>query len=218
VDTDLVRPNPASQFPLPDGRALTSTSQVITFVARNLEPLRGYHIFMRALPEILRACPQAEVVIVGGDDVSYGARPQDGRSWKEVFRSEVADAVDWRRVHFVGRLSYDAYLQLLQVSAAHVYLTYPFVLSWSLVEAMSAGCLIIASDTAPLRDVVRHGDNGMLVPFFDVRQLSATVVDALRRPQAYGALRARARATAVGALDRRDATRQVLSLILGDRT
>jgi len=115
-------------------------------------------------------------------------------------------------------LSYDAYLQLLQVSAAHVYLTYPFVLSWSLVEAMSAGCLIIASDTAPLRDVVRHGDNGMLVPFFDVRQLSATVVDALRRPQAYGALRARARATAVGALDRRDATRQVLSLILGDRT
>lgn len=215
VDTEQVRPDPAAHFALVDGRVLTQRSEVITFVARNLEPMRGYHIFMRALPDILRACPNAEVVIVGGDDVSYGDRPPDGRSWKDVFRSEVSGAVDWRRVHLVGRLAYAAYLQLLQISAAHVYLTYPFVLSWSLVEAMSAGCLVIASDTAPLRDVVRHGENGVLVPFFDVRRLSEAVVDALRRPDAYTGLRAAARRRAVAEFDRRHVTQLASQLVLG---
>lgn len=215
VDTDLVRPDQEARFALADGRVLTRHSEVITFVSRNLEPMRGYHIFMRSLPEILRACPRAQVVIVGGDDVSYGDRPPDGRSWKDVFRAEVADAVDWRRVHFVGRLAYDAYLKLLQISAVHVYLTYPFVLSWSLIEAMSAGCLVIASDTAPLHDVMRHGENGVLVPFFDVCRLSETVVDALHRPDAYLTLRGAARRTAVAEFDRRHVTEQALQLVLG---
>lgn len=215
VDTEQVRPNPQAHFSLGDGRVLTRDSEVITFVSRNLEPMRGYHIFMRALPDILRACPRAQVVIVGGDDVSYGDRPPDGRSWKDVFRAEVATLVDWRRVHFVGRLAYGAYLQLLQISAAHVYLTYPFVLSWSLVEALSAGCLVVASETAPLRDVVRHGENGVLVPFFDVRRLSEGVIDALHRPDAYRAMRDAARRHAVAEFDRHRVTEQALELLLG---
>ena len=215
VDTEQVRPNSEVTFPLGYNRVLTRRSEVVTFVSRNLEPMRGYHIFMRALPDILRARPQAEIVIVGGDDVSYGDRSPDGRSWKEVYGSEVRDAVDWRRVHFTGVLAYPAYLALLQISAVHVYLTYPFVLSWSLIEAMSVGCLIVASDTAPLREVVRDGENGLLVPFFDHRRLSATVADALQRPEAYRSLREAARRTAAGEFDRRSVTRDLLALITG---
>ncbi|GEP01787.1 glycosyltransferase [Methylobacterium haplocladii] len=218
VDAERVRPDHQARFALSNGRVLTRDSQVISFVSRNLEPMRGYHIFMRALPEILQACPGAEVVVVGGDDVSYGDRSPDGRSWKDVFRSEVARSIDPSRVHFVGKLAYQAYLELLQISAAHVYLTYPFVLSWSLVEAMSAGCLVIASDTAPLREVVRHGENGLLVPFFDRRQLSRAVIDALQRPEVYRQLREAARRTAVSAFDRRAVTERLLALVLGQRT
>ena len=131
---------------------LAHGDEVVTFVNRNLEPYRGYHVFMRALPEILRQRPRARVLIVGGDGVSYGAPAPQGSTWKQIFidevRGQVADA-DWARVHFLGQLPYAQYVALLQVSAVHVYLTYPFVLGWSLLEAMSAGCAIVASDTAP---------------------------------------------------------------------
>lgn len=215
VDTDYVCPNAEARFVLPDRRVLTARSQVLTFVARNLEPMRGYHIFMRALPDVLRACPEAEVIIVGGDSVSYGDRSPDGRSWKEVFRSEVAGSLDERRVHFLGRVQYEQYITILQISTAHVYLTYPFVLSWSLIEAMSAGCLIVASDTGPLRDVIKTGENGIFVPFFDRRALSATIIDALQRPAAYQKLRQGARSTAVSSFSRPIVTRQLLALLLG---
>jgi len=215
VDTDQVRPNPEARVTLADGRVLTGASQVVTFVARNLEPMRGYHIFMRAVPDILRACPRCQILIVGGDGVSYGDPSPDGRSWKDVFRSEVAHAIDEHRVHFLGRLDYQTYLQILQISAAHVYLTYPFILSWSLVEALSAGCLIVASDTGPLREVIRHGENGMLVPFFDSRGLAAAIVEAVSRPGAYQGLRQAARRTALTSFDRRDVMQELLALLLG---
>ena len=187
--------------------------EVLTFVARNLEPLRGYHIFMRSLPDILRARPDAHVVIVGGDAVSYGPPSPDGRTWKDVFLSEVDGGLDPRRVHFVGALPYASYLQLLQVSRAHVYLTYPFVLSWSLVEALSAGCLVVASDTAPVREVISDGQNGLLVPFFDTRSLTATVAAALGDPQRYAAIRQRARETAISGFERRRAAAEQLTLL-----
>ncbi len=114
---------------------------------------------MRALPRILEKRPRAQVVIIGAEGTSYGAPPPKGKTWKSVFLSEVADRIDSSRVHFVGRLPYDAYLKALQVSAAHVYLTYPFVLSWSLLEAMSVGCAIVASDTSlGVREVI-DGEN-----------------------------------------------------------
>ncbi len=154
IDTDLAKPEPNAEFRLASGRRLTAGDEIVTFAARNLEPLRGYHIFMRALPHILRERPNAEVVIVGGNGTSYGAPPPTGKTWQSVFLDEVAGRIDTRRLHFAGHLPYQSYLKVLQISSAHVYLTYPFVLSWSLLEAMSAGCLVIGSDTAPVRDVL----------------------------------------------------------------
>lgn len=214
VDTQTVRPDAHATFTLPSGSTISARDEVITFVARNLEPLRGYHVFMRALPEIMRARPHAHVVIVGGDGVSYGPHPHDGRTWKDTYRMEVAARIDPRRVHFVGTLAYAAYLRLLQVSRAHVYLTYPFVLSWSLIEAMSAGCLVIGSDTAPVREVVIANENGLIVPFFDVRALSLAVIDALARPAAYAGLRQTARATALRDFEGGRATAEQLRLLM----
>ena len=181
-------------FACPPVENFARSDEIVTFVARNLEPVRGYHIFMRALPRILAERPRAEVVVIGGDGVSYGAAPPQGTTWKSVFFDEVADKIDRKRVHFTGRLSYRDYLSALQVSSAHVYLTYPFVLSWSLLEAMSAGCLVIGSDTAPVREVLNN-ENGQLVPFFDFKQLAERVIEALADPRRFQAIRTQARRT-----------------------
>jgi glycosyltransferase involved in cell wall biosynthesis len=176
---------------------------VITFVNRNLEPYRGYHVFMRALPEILRRRPRARVLLVGGNDVSYGARPSPERyrkkTWRDIFADEVKpriSAADWQRVHFLGNIPYPQFVALLQLSTVHVYLTYPFVLSWSLLEAMSAGCAIVASDTPPLREAIRHGETGRLVGFFDGPALVDEVCGLLADATARASLGARARAFA----------------------
>jgi glycosyltransferase involved in cell wall biosynthesis len=170
IDTTAMTANPDVRFSLPDGSEVTRNDEVITFVNRNLEPYRGYHVFMRALPRLLKERPNAKVLIVGGDDVSYGARPPKGQTWKQIFidevRGQIPDA-NWARVHFLGKIPYDQFTKLLQVSRVHLYLTYPFVLSWSLFEAMSAEAAIVASDTGPLKEAIRHGENGLLVDFFD---------------------------------------------------
>jgi len=185
IDTEAVAPNPNVSLTLNGNVTLTKQDEVVTFVNRNLEPYRGYHIFMRALPEILKRRPQARVLIVGGDDVSYGARPEGGQKWKDIFvaevRPQISDA-DWSRVHFLGNIPYQHFIPLLQLSAVHVYLTYPFVLSWSLLEAMSVGCTIVASDTQPLREAIRHDATGRLVDFFDVAGLTNEVCALLDDP------------------------------------
>lgn len=204
IDTDRFAPNPRAFVTLQSaGVTLRPGDEVVTFVARQLEPYRGYHIFMRALPELLRLRPNARVVIVGGDDVSYGASPPAGKSWKNIFRDEVAERLDLSRVHFVGRLPHTTLTQLMQVSAAYTYLTYPFVLSWSLLEAMSTGCLIVASRTAPVQEVIEHGRNGLLVDFFDHHALARAVADALERRAELAPLRKAARQTIVEHYDLR---------------
>ncbi len=170
VDTDLVVPNAGAALKINDELTLTRNDEVITFINRNLEPYRGYHIFMRALPDILKKRKDTHVVLLGGDEVSYGAKAPQGQTWKQIFIDEVRGKIPtphWERVHFMGRVPYDTYLSMLQVSRAHVYLTYPFVLSWSLLEAMSAECAILASNTAPVREVVTENENGWLTDFFD---------------------------------------------------
>lgn len=187
IDTEAVAPNPAVSLTLNGNLVLTKQDEVITFVNRNLEPYRGYHIFMRALPEILRRRPKARILIVGGDDVSYGARPENGQKWKDIFAAEVRPQIsdqDWSRVHFLGTIPYQHFIPLLQLSTVHVYLTYPFVLSWSLLEAMSVGCAIVASDTQPLHEAVRHDETGRLVDFFDGAGLANEVCALLDDPAA----------------------------------
>jgi len=203
IDTEVVAPRPDVSLNLGPGLALSRADEVITFVNRELEPYRGYHIFMRALPELLRRRPQARVLIVGGDGVSYGARPDPARygrrSWKEIFAAEVRGRIgdaDWARVHFLGKLPYHLFVPLLQLSTVHVYLSYPFVLGWSLLEAMSAGCAIVASATAPLREAIVEGETGRLVDFFDSAGLAARVCALLDDPAQRGRLGAQARAFA----------------------
>lgn len=185
IDTDAIAPNPAISLSLNNELALTRNDEIITFVNRNLEPYRGYHIFMRALPRILAARPRARIMIVGGDDVSYGAKPSGDQSWKERFITEVRPLIsddDWRRVHFLGKVPYPTFIGLMQISTVHVYLTYPFVLSWSLLEAMSIGCAIVASDTQPLHEAISHGETGLLVNFFDHQALADAVLALLDDP------------------------------------
>jgi len=183
INTQTLKPDATVEMRLNDNIILTKDCEIITFVNRNLEPMRGYHVFMRSLPLLLRQRPNARVIIVGGDDVSYGSRPPAGDSWKQIFLNEVRDQIDMSRVHFVGKLSYPNFIKLLQLSRAHVYLTYPFVLSWSLLEAMSLECAIVASDTAPVREVISHGETGLLVDFFDNECLCKSICELLDDPE-----------------------------------
>jgi len=201
IDTARLAPNPNAFVVLNGKRKLSVGDEVITFVNRNLEPYRGYHSFMRALPVLQQLRPQARVVIVGADGVSYGAAAPDGATWKSVFLNEVRDRVDLSRVHFVGTLPYKDFVSLLQVSMVHVYLTYPFVVSWSLLEAMSLGCAVVASDVAPVREFVAHDVNGCLTSFFDGQALVNAVAALLESPQDRARLGAAARASVQNSYD-----------------
>ncbi len=196
IDTDLVRPWPGAVVRLKqNGLVLRSGDEVVTFVNRNLEPHRGFHVFMRALPAILAHRPRAQVVIAGGDNTSYGPPSRDGGCWREVMLAELGDRLDLSRVHFVGHVPYTALIRLLQVSAAHVYLTYPFVLSWSMLDAMSAGALVIGSHTPPVEEVISHDRNGLLVDFGDIDGLADVVARVLAAPGRFSPLRRAARET-----------------------
>jgi glycosyltransferase involved in cell wall biosynthesis len=202
VDTNLARPNAKASFKLPEsGRLLTRRDEVVTYVARNLEPYRGFHTFMRALPQLMRRRKRAQVVIVGDDGVSYGAPPPPASTFRAMMLQELGNKLDLKRVHFLGLIDYHAYLNLLQVSSVHVYLTYPFVLSWSFIEAMACGCLIVGSATAPVLEVLRDGENGMTVDFFSHKQLANRIQAALEQRRELDALRQGARATAVEQFD-----------------
>ncbi len=202
VNTDIIRPQPAARFILPgSGKVLTRRDEVVTYVARNLEPYRGFHMFMRALPQLLRRRKKAQVVIAGGDGVSYGAPPPPRSTYRAMMLQEVGAKLDLERVHFLGMLDYREYLNLLQVSSVHVYLTYPFVLSWSFIEAMASGCLIVGSATPPVLEVLHDGQNGLTVDFFAYKKLANRIESALEQPEAMRAMRNEARATAVSQFD-----------------
>ena len=143
VDTARIAPDPAATYQVPGGPLLKAGDEVLTFVNRNLEPYRGYHTLMRALPAVMAARPDCQVVLVGEHGTGYGPGPGKGKSWKQVFLDEVKDRLDTSRLHYVGRVPYDDLLNVLRVGRAHAYLSYPFVLSWSMLEAMSLGCVVV---------------------------------------------------------------------------
>ena len=193
VDTKACRPNPDASLTLENGTVLTRKDEVITYVARNLEPYRGFPQFMRAVQILQKERPNAHVVIVGDTGISYGRAPQEGGTWKEKLLAEVT--LDMERVHFMGPVDYGTFKTVLQISSVHVYLTYPFVLSWSMMEAMASGCLIVGSRTAPVVEVLRDGENGLLVDFFKHEEVVEQVVRVLEHPDQMQDLRDAARQT-----------------------
>jgi len=200
IDTARACPDAAAVLKVGDMQ-LSRADEVITYVARNLEPYRGFHTFMRAIPLLLQQRPKAHIVVVGGNDVSYGRKPVGAATYRELYQAEWGSDVDTSRVHFLGKLPYEHYLQVLQVSSLHIYLTYPFVLSWSLLEAMSAGCVVLGSDTAPVKEVITEGDNGFLADFFDAKKLAARACELLQNRAALEQVRVNARTTVVEKYD-----------------
>ena len=199
INTQVAVPDPGVRLRLPDSEIeLTRDDEILTYVARNLEPYRGFPQFMRSLPAVLERRPNAQVLIVGGDEPSYGHRLPKGQTHKQLMLKELGTSLDLKRVHFLGKVPYSIFLKILQVSRVHVYLTYPFVLSWSLLEAMSAGCLVVGSRTAPVEEVIRNGENGLLVDFFKPEEIAERVVEGLAAGKnGYADIRENARRTIV---------------------
>ena len=193
IHTELAKPNNKAAYQLANGITLTAKDEVIAYVARNLEPYRGFHQFMRAVELICKRRPKAHILIIGGDDISYGRKLPKGETWRQKMLKEVA--LDESRVHFLGKLPYQNYLQALQISSAHIYLTVPFVLSWSMLEAMAIECAVIASNTAPVSEVIQHGKNGLLVDFFIPSEIADTADHVINKPKQYHKMRQAARKT-----------------------
>ncbi|MEO1330061.1 MAG: glycosyltransferase [Pseudomonadota bacterium] len=200
IDTDAHRPRAADAprgLILPN-LDLSGADEIITYVARGMEPYRGFTQFMAALEQIQKRRPNAHAVIVGEDRVAYGAQPKDGKSFKT--RALEEHDLDLARTHFTGLLPRDQYQEVLRASSVHVYLTVPFVLSWSMMEAMATGCLLVASDTPPVREYLEHGRNGLLVDFHDRDAQVETICDALDRQADHAPLRVAARETILDGL------------------
>ena len=217
VDTRNTHPQTDAWLSLSrDNLVLTRNDEVITYVSRNLEPYRGFHILMRALPELLKRRPRAHILIVGGDGQSYGDPPPKGGTFREALLSEVGGKLDLKRVHFLGQLPYSVYLNVLQVSSVHIHLTYPFVLSWSFLEAMSAGCVVIGSATAPVLEVLRDRINGLLVDFFALDQICDRVDEVLDSKDRMQHLRETARADVIAKYDTETVTLPLWETFLAD--
>ena len=181
VNLDVCKPNPQARRRKLEigGQTIRPNEKLVTYVARDLEPYCGFHLMMRATVHLLRARKDLRVVMVGGDGLSYGAPPAGGGSWRQAMMGELGDKIDPDRVIFPGKIDYETYVAMLQRSDAHVYLSYPFVASWSLRESLAMGCVVIGSDTPPVREFVTHDKNGLLVSFFDPQGLADTVLRVL---------------------------------------
>ena len=203
VDTSEVRPRPDPRLKVGADRVLDGSRPIITLINRRLEPLRGFHIFVRALPKLMASVPEAEIVVIGADERGGYGKPAEGsQTWGSQIFGEIAERIDRSRIHFVGRLPHQVMLDALMLSWAHVYYTYPFVLSWSLLEAMALECLIIGSNTAPLHDAITDKKNGILLDFFDVEALSDAMIAACRDQSSFAPLRKAARETILKTFDR----------------
>ena len=178
INTTIACPDPQASYVV-RGIHIDANTPTITFVNRNLERLRGFHQFMRALPSIQRFHPNVRTMIVGDNGVGYGGLEECGRGLREVMIDEIGSQIDFERVHFLGRISYPALLTLLQASWVHVYLTYPYILGWSLLEAMACGCCIVGSNGMPIEEVIKNGSNGILIPFNQPQELAAKVCSLL---------------------------------------
>ena len=192
INTTYFQPKPKAQLQLPSlGLDLSHINELVTYVARGMEPYRGFPQFMQAVVEIQKRRPHCHVVVVGEDRVAYGKQLPEGQTYKQLMLEQLP--LDLNRLHFTGSLPYKDYLQVLQASAVHVYLTFPFVLSWSMLEAMSTGCLVVGSNTPPVQEVITDGHSGLLVDFFAPQQIADRVDEVLEHGDRMAEIRRNAR-------------------------
>lgn len=210
VDTAYFQPKPGAKLVLPN-LDLSHVDELVTYVARGMEPYRGFPQFIEAIADLQARRPSCHVVIVGSERVCYGKPLPDGSSYKQLMLQQVP--LDLSRIHFTGPLPYGQYLQVIQASSVHVYLTRPFVLSWSMLEAMSTGCLIVGSDTPPVTEVIQDGNNGLLVDFFSPKQIAERINEVLEHPTQMAEIRAKARETILERYDLAELLPQHLHLI-----
>ncbi len=215
VDLTQYRPDPSlRQKPFRLGSiSVAPYETLVTYAARNLEPYRGFHSFMRSLPALMKARPDCRVILMGQEDVSYGLPPAGGGTWRQTMLRELEGKLDLSRIHFVGWLEREQMVRVLQRSDAHIYLTYPFVLSWSLREAMAVGCPLVASDTAPVREYLTHGETALLVPFLQPDAIGDAVLHLLENRTLAETLAHNVRRHAENVLDVRQYLAQYEALI-----
>jgi glycosyltransferase involved in cell wall biosynthesis len=221
VNLDLCSPDPGAHKKILKIGDMTvrPTDKLVTYVSRDLEPYRGFHVMMRALPDLMRARKDLKVVMIGGDGISYGSVPHQGGTWREVMLAEVGKDLDMSRVVFPGRVPYATYLAALRRSDAHVYLTYPFVASWSMREALAVGCPVIGGDSATVREFITHGENGLLTPCLEPRALAGAILGLLEDKVLTGNLRDNARVYAIKRLamaDYLDSYCKVIARLTGE--
>jgi glycosyltransferase involved in cell wall biosynthesis len=210
VDLDIFKPAAEATFEMPDGRHIGRSDRIVTYAARGADPFRGFAQFLEALARLQARDPDLEAIVLGDRKVYYGPGVGSEAYYEEVLAKV---SIDRNRTHFLGKLSYEKYLTLLQISSAHVYLTAPFVLSWSCLEAMAAGCAMIGSNTAPVREFITHGENGLLASFFDSEELALQIERAREGGPQIERLRENARRTIEDRWSAERAVKQHLGLV-----
>jgi glycosyltransferase involved in cell wall biosynthesis len=194
IDTQFFQPQPGAQLFLPRiNLDLREVPEIVTYVARGMEPYRGFPQLIETLSLLQKRRPNCHAVIIGENRVAYGRPLPEGKTFKDVMLEKFP--LDLNRVHFTGLLPYPEYLQVIQASTVHLYLTRPFVLSWSMLEALSTGCLVLASNTAPVTEMIQDGVNGLLVDFFDTQKICDRIEEAFDNPTQMAQIRAKARET-----------------------
>ena len=202
IRTDKLKPDPSASVTLARlPKPLPAEDEVITYVARGLERARGFHVVMRALPKLLKERPKARVLIVGGNENSYGREVEHSGGLRGMLEEELGDSVDWDRVHFLGRVPYSGLCDIIRVGRCHLYMSMPFVLSWSMLEAMAMGATVIGSDVAPTREVIKHGKTGLLVDYFQPEALADQIIAVVANPEKYAHIGPAARAHVVKKYD-----------------
>jgi len=194
IDTDFFCPRPEVRMDLSFiDPILSQAEEIVTYVSRGMEPYRGFPQFMESVSLLQKRRPRCHTIVVGEDRVAYGKPLADGRTYKQTMLEKFD--LDHARIHFTGLLPFSKYCQVLQASTAHIYLTYPFILSWSMLEAMSAGCLVVASNTPPVTEVIQDNVNGLLVNLFSPHEIAYRVEEVLDHPDRMASVRGKARET-----------------------
>ena len=216
VETDYYRPQPGRKFVLNNKEVqldLSDCGELVTYLSRGFEPYRGFPQFMDAVRILLQRRPNCHVVIAGQDRACYGPQYAEDKTWKQM--EEEKGGYDKSRVHFVGHLSREEYLMLLQSSTVHVYLTRPFILSWSCLESLGAGCCLVGSATPPVEEAVEDGVNGLLANFRRPEHIAFRIEEALDDPELRARLGKAARESILEKYDLKDCLRKEIDMIYG---